>query len=291
MATPLKLLVSIANYGNSQLSYLQQVVREFQSYSPAFSVDIIVHSNIELPIEGITVKIIKDLPDWWELPFIARKVIYDKRNDYDLFIFNENDHLITQSNVEAFLDLSKSVPPEFIIGFFQYECGNGTRYFPAYHTPNQWRKNSAICFGSDVFARFTNHHQAGFIVTRQQLLKAVGNIDFAKENKFSRYKRADRVGADIYYLAGFTKLICLSRFSDILIHHLPDKYLTYGAPDKVIQEDIKRLLANHVRENSFSQRIYLWHARIERWIDQMLFSPCLTAKIRRDLDHLFKIKR
>ena len=291
MATPLKLLVSIANYGNSQLSYLQQVVREFQSYSPAFSVDIIVHSNIELPIEGITVKIIKNLPDWWELPFIARKVIYDKRNDYDLFIFNENDHLITQSNVEAFLDLSKSVPSEFIIGFFQYECGNGTRYFPAYHGLFRWQKTSAILFGSAVFARFTNHHQASFLVTRQQLLKAVKNIDFFKENKFSRYKRADRVGADMYYLAGFTKLICLSRFSDILIHHLPDKYLTYGASDKVIQADIKMLLAKPIRENSFSRGMYLLNARIERWMDRILFSPCLTAKFRRDLDHLFKIKR
>lgn len=291
MKTRINILVSIVNYGTAQLDFLEKVIREFQSYTSPFHVDIIVHSNLPLPYKGITIKVVEHLPDWWELPFIARRSIYDKRNEYDLFIFNENDHLITQQNVETYLQLSEYVPQDYLVGFFQYELGNDTRYYPGYHGNYHWKKHSSIYFGPHVFAQFTNHHQASFLVTKKQLSKIIKNIDFFKENKLSKYNRAERVSTDVYYVAGFTKLICISRFSEIQIHHLPNKYLSRGASEDVMRADINKLLAAPIKEKTYSwYRYHLWGI-FERWKDRIIFRPTLLAKILRDLKHLIgKIK-
>ena len=90
-----KLLAELVNYGNEQLSYLQQVVNELKSFHH-FDVTIIVNSNIELDIEGIDHVNIIELDDYQLLPLTCRETIWDYRFDYEVFLFGENDHFQSQ---------------------------------------------------------------------------------------------------------------------------------------------------------------------------------------------------
>jgi hypothetical protein len=281
-AGKIKILVSIPNYGTEQIHYLKKVVEEFKKFDSSFYVDIIIHSNVPIPINDIEVNIVKHLDDWWKLPFIARKTIYERKDDYDLFIYNENDQLITQSNVECFFEASSFVPPGFLVGFFRYENGNNTRYYPEYHNPYTWKKSSVFNCGPYVFAQFTNHHQGCFVLTKNQLAAVVKNIDFLRENKLSKYRRAERVGADIYYVAGFTKLVCISHFDKFLIHHLPDKYLSFGKSDAIVRNEINQMLNQKSDDGRMSGKIYCINAFMERVYDRLFFQNRILGKIRRE---------
>ena len=73
-----KILVVLVNYGEEQLQYLEQVVKELKSFKK-YNVSIIVNSNIPLDIEGIDqVNVIK-LDDYQLLPLTCKQVIWESK--------------------------------------------------------------------------------------------------------------------------------------------------------------------------------------------------------------------
>ena len=250
-----KILVTIVNYGTDQLQYLEQVVKEFGSFDKEkYSVDICVHSNIILPEQftqyNLKTVIVDNLDDYDKLPFTTRQTIYDNRNDYDLFIYNENDHLITQNNVDSFLKVTEILPKDYIAGNIQYES-YPEYFYPGYHAHYGWKKDSVFKIGEYVFAEFTNKHQGSFILTKEQLTQAISKLDFLHDViRDSGYNMKPRAGTDVYTHAGFKKVICISHFNDFLIWHLPNKYRDHkgdyetqmGRFDNIMQQNIKELL-------------------------------------------------
>ena len=107
----MKLLVVIANYGTNQLSHLDKVLYEYKNYKN-IDVDIIVHTN-ETISNNVNQILIKNLDNWNRLPFTTRKTIFDRKDDYDLFIYSENDHLITENNVKSFLNVTHILPEKY----------------------------------------------------------------------------------------------------------------------------------------------------------------------------------
>ena len=91
----MKILVVLLNFGTSQLKYLEQVLNEYKSMD--YSLDIIIHSNIPLAYKNIEVKVFQ-FKDDRQLQFTTRQTIYDNKDKYDLFIFSENDLLISKRN-------------------------------------------------------------------------------------------------------------------------------------------------------------------------------------------------
>src|SRR4029077_4966869 len=113
-------LVAIASYGISNDHYLAQVVKEYRSM--LFGVDIVVLSNIHKEV-GPGVELVVGLPtkDPWSLPFGHKKVFADRLNRYDLFLYSEDDILITERNIRAFLRLDEVLLDDEIAGFFRFE--------------------------------------------------------------------------------------------------------------------------------------------------------------------------
>jgi hypothetical protein len=95
-------LVAIASYGTSNESYLQKLLHEYRSMP--FDVDVVVISNIEKKL-GLDVGCIAGLPtkNPWSLPFAYKALFAERRNRYDLFIYSEDNILITEKNIRAFL--------------------------------------------------------------------------------------------------------------------------------------------------------------------------------------------
>lgn len=225
------ILAVLVNYGTEQLNYLQQVVTELKGFKK-YNVTVVVHSNIPLDeIVGIDQTVVLQLDNFQLLPMTCRQMIDREANNFDLFIWSENDHLWKEHHVERYLEYINILPENRIAGLIQYEEDKTGRYYPAYHAHYDWDYNSVEEYGGKKFAHFTNVHQASFILTKEQLAKIRAERDFTKFFSNDHYSVKCKTNTDIYQYAGMKKVICISEFEDNLIHHLPNIYINGGPGD------------------------------------------------------------
>ena len=245
----MKILAVLVNFGTEQLDYLEQVVSELKLFKK-YEVTVIVNSNILLDIKGIDKVNVIELGNYQLLPLTCRKVIWENRNDYDVFIYGENDHLFKEHHVDKHLEYEKILPKDRITGLMQYEINDKKElYYPAYHARYDWDMDSVEIYGGLKFAHFTNLHQATFILSKNQLLKIGILNDFTNFMGQSYYSWKCKVNTDIYQFGGMKKLICISEFDDNLIHHLPNIYISgdrgrlkLGSWDKRMRDKLNILL-------------------------------------------------
>ncbi len=197
-----------------------------------FDMDIVVLSNLHKDLGSEVELVVVDLQgmDSWTLPFAHKEILASRLNDYDLFVYSEDDTLLTERNLRAFLEVSAALPEDEIPGFMRFEEGpDGEPHFPDVHGPFHWDAKSVRSRGSDKFAFFTNEHSACYVLTREQLRRAIDSGGFlVKPHCDGIYLLPESAATDPYTQCGFTKLICISRFEDFLLHHLPNKYVEVG---------------------------------------------------------------
>lgn len=219
------ILVVIVNYGEEQLKYLQQVIDEFRTFKN-YNVSIVIHSNITLPtITKIDAGNVLKLDDYQLLPMTCRQMINQEADNFDYFIYTENDHLWKEKHVERYEEYLNILPEDRIAGLIQYEENETGKYYPAYHAHYDWDYNSVEEFGGKKFAHFTNVHQASFILSKKQLAKIKETKDFNQFFSNDHYSVKCKTNTDIYQYCGMKKVICISDFNDNLIHHLPNVYI------------------------------------------------------------------
>ncbi len=237
------ILAVLVNYGEEQLQYLQQVISELKSFKK-YKVSIIVNSNIPLDIKGIDQVNIIELDDYQLLPLTCRQSIWDHRNDFDMFLFGENDHLFKEYHIDRHLEYINILPSNRISGLFQYEQIEKKLYFPAWHAHYDWDYNNIEEYGEKKFAHFSNLHQATFILTKNQLNKIGGMYDFTNffnGSSHTNYTKKCLVNTEIYEYCNMKKLICISDFEENLIHHLPNKYIL-NYPEKNHNLKIQKIM-------------------------------------------------
>jgi hypothetical protein len=240
-----KILAVLVNYKDEQLRYLQQVVTSIKSFKK-YNVTIIVNSNIPLNnIKGIDHVNVIELKDYQLLPLTCKQVIWHYRNEFDIFLFGENDHLFVEHHIDNYLRYTSILPDNRIAGLIQYEENETGRYYPAYHAHYDWDYDSVEEYEGLKFAHFTNIHQATFILTQEQLLRIGQMYDFTQFFGQSHYSVKCKVNTDIYQFCGMKKLICISEFEDNLIHHLPNIYIN-GGPGVVEYRKQQRSTQNRI---------------------------------------------
>jgi len=219
-----KLLVVLVNYGSEQINFLYKVVDELRTFSK-YDVTIVVNSNIELDIEGVDhVNVIElDITNYF--PMTCRQVIDLEADNFDYFIFSENDHLWKEHHVDKFIEYEGILPENRIAGLIQYEEDHTGKYYPAYHAHYDWDYNSVEEYNGKKFAHFTNVHQACFIISKSRLSKIKESKDFSQFFGNDQYSLKCKTNTDIYLHSGMKKLICISEFDKNLIHHLPNHYI------------------------------------------------------------------
>lgn len=264
----MKILVAIVNYGEEQLSYLDKIVSEYKSMS--YDVDIVIHTNpgikhfdtdlysdiIKLEYKLNTPIKLSDGRTWTmtsyqELPWTTRQTLYLGKDDYDFFIFTENDHLITESHIENHIKISKILPDDRIAGLIQYEEYEKGRFYPAYHGKFKWDYDSVEQYGEYIVAHFGNVHQASFLLTKKQHDKVIKELpDYLTDNiRKVPYSVKPRVNTDIYTHGGMKKVLPISHWEDFHVYHLPNVYYkknsgrnyNQGNWDVKMEEDLKIL--------------------------------------------------
>lgn len=220
----MKILVTIANYGNKNMGFLNTIIKEYQSMP--YQIDIVVLSNIPKELgPGIEVKVGLPSRDPWSLPFGHKKIFAERLEEYDLFIYSEDDILITAKNIESFFQLTEALPEGHISGFLRYEReSTGKKWYPDFVGPYHWLTTSVKKVDQLTIAEFSNLHSACYVLTRDQLQRAINSGRYLVEPHQGRYDLLCSAATDPYTQCGLKKVICISHISDILVHHLSNRY-------------------------------------------------------------------
>lgn len=222
----MKILIAIASYGEKNDDYLNTLLQSLREIP--YEKDIILQSNIEKKL-GDDIQCFVGLPnpDPRSLVFAHRQLFIDNLNNYDLFLYTEDDILITQQNIEAFLEANNILLDHQVPGFIRYEINqNNETLLTDIHYPYHWISKSVRCVQSKLFAQFTNKHSACYLLTQSQLSTAIksGNYD-----NFPRIAGGggilEAASADPFIDCGLEKVICLSDIEHFLVQHLPNNYI------------------------------------------------------------------
>jgi len=117
-----------------------------------------------------------------EFPFAHKRILAERANDYDLFIYSEDDTLITEQNLDAFLRVSAAMPENEIPGFLRFEeAPDGRINYPEVHGHFHWDPQTIRSRGEYALAFFTCEHSACYVLTREQLRRAIESGGFLVE--------------------------------------------------------------------------------------------------------------
>jgi 2-polyprenyl-3-methyl-5-hydroxy-6-metoxy-1,4-benzoquinol methylase len=247
--------VGIANFGHGNAQHLQRVIREY--HDMPWHVDIVVFSNIPKDL-GPRVEVIVGLPskDPWSLPFAHQPVFAARADQYDLFIYSEDDTLITRRNIEAFLSMTAELEPNEIAGFLRTEQSEQfDLWFPDVHGYFRWHPESVRTRGPFTCAFFSNEHAACYMLTRQQLHRAIKSGGYLVPPHEGLYDMLVSAATDVYTQCGFEKLVSVSHLEDFCVPHLSNKYVgKMGLDGKCFKQQIAALTGPEFR------------ARTVRWV-------------------------
>ncbi len=234
----MKILVAIASWGTKNDTYLARLIQEYRSMS--FDVDVVVLSNLPKLVGPKAEVFLVDLTgkNPASLPFAHKKIFAEHLNDYDLFIYSEDDILITESNIRAYLKACAALEGNEIPGFFRFERGtDGQINYPDVHGPFHWDCQSVRCRKGHVFASFTNEHSACYMLTQDQLKRAIASGGFLVEPHCGKHDIICSAATDPYTQCGFEKVIGISQLEDFVVHHLPNTYV--GSPVGVGESELR----------------------------------------------------
>jgi 2-polyprenyl-3-methyl-5-hydroxy-6-metoxy-1,4-benzoquinol methylase len=238
------MLVAVASHGTRNDRYLLQLVREYHSMS--FHVDIVVLSNVPKNVASKVEVFAVDLSgkNPWSLPFPHKRIFADRLNEYDLFIYSEDDTLIREKNLRAFLDVSAVLPEDELPGFLRYEeSADGKMSYPDLHAHFHWDPASVRLRGPYVMAFLTNQHSACYVLTQEQLRRAIKSGGYLADPHQERYDLLCTAATDPYTQCGLKKLVCISHLDDFLVHHLSNKYVgRWGVGDPELRRQVRALL-------------------------------------------------
>ncbi len=243
IAKMLKILVAIASYGTGNDGYLSRLVDEY--HKMPYDVHIVVLSNVQKNLSP-DIEVLVGLPtkNPRSLPFGHKPVLAQRLEQYDLFIYSEDDTLITERNIKAFLRATALLPENEVAGFIRSEIGaSGKLFISTAHGHFHWRQNSVRSIGDSTFAEFTNQHSGCFILTRDQLRRAIASGGFLVGPHEGRYQLLETAATDPYTQCGMEKVICISELEDFVIPHLPNKYAgTLGVEKQIFQKLVDAML-------------------------------------------------
>lgn len=240
----LRILVVIASYGESHLEYIRRIIHTYQSMDMDVDVVVVSESPKEL---GPEVEVVVGLPSKnpWTLPFAHKAVFAQRVDHYDLFVYSEDDIEVTESQIYAFMRATAAMEPDEIPGYLRFEIAqNNVKVLTDVHGAFHWKSESVKRRGGYTIAEFTNEHAGFYIVTQQQLRRALASGEFLRAPYQGRYGLPETAATDIYTCCGFRKVVCISALDDFLVRHMSNVYVNrHGVLLPKFQEQIQTLIS------------------------------------------------
>jgi SAM-dependent methyltransferase len=262
-----RMLVAIANHGTKNQMHLARLLAAYRSMR--YEVDIVVLSDVPKDLgSDVEVHVGAPTTNPWSLPFAHRRLFAERADEYDLFAYSEDDTLIEQRHVDAFVELNELLPKDEIPGFLRFEeHESGERSYSSIHSSYRWVPETVAIQSDEVFASFSNAHSACYILTREQLERSIASGGFLVEPHEGEYDMLVSAATDPYTRCGLHRRICVSRIDDVLLHHLPNAYLgKLGITEPEFRAQIDALVG--IARGELSGRSLLadaWAVRPSAW--------------------------
>ena len=221
----MRVLVAIANHGRKNLEYLEHVLAAYREMPYEVSIVLLTDEAKNL---GDDVEEIIGAPteDPRSLPFGHRQLFADRIDDHDLFIYSEDDTLVTTDHIRAYAEVADELPLDLVPGFMRYEVRpSGERSYCSFHSVFHWEPDSVRRVGAHDVAAFTNLHAAVTIVDRARLRSAIASGGYLVGPHRLPSSMLVAAATDLYTQCGLSRVICLDRIDDFMLHHLPNVYL------------------------------------------------------------------
>lgn len=238
----MRILVAIANYGNGNRGYLDKVLAAYRAMP--IKVSLVVLSNIPKNLgPDVEVRVGLPISNPRSLPFAHRKLFKEKIDDYDIFVYSEDDTLLRWAAVKAFIESLDILSDNEISGYLRTEQAyDGKVYYSTCHSFFRWIPASVRLRGNGLWAYYSNEHSACFVASREQIRRAIDSGGFPTEPHEGRFDMLCSAATDIYTRCGLERLICIDRLPDFILPHLPNKYIgSMGLPEEELHWQIDAL--------------------------------------------------
>ena len=188
------------------------------------SLDADFHVNLAAGIDPADLKAnpritLTTSPRGWGQTWTHRQRMIDRKDDYDVFVYQEADILITESVFHRILELTAKVPENWVVRPIRYEedaagevCVLGC-----------WEMGDRVEINGESFVELPPHYPACFVLTRGQLLRVIKKDAFSKTPKNMGYGISETAVLEPL-VKGFDRIVTPADIS-LLVHHVPNKYV------------------------------------------------------------------
>jgi 2-polyprenyl-3-methyl-5-hydroxy-6-metoxy-1,4-benzoquinol methylase len=240
LTTKTRVLVVIASYGEKNMNSLRSIISRYRAMP--FAVDVVVASDKEKANLAVQQVIGTPSRNPFSLPFAHQRVFASRVDQYDLFIYSEDDIGVTEANLRAFARVAKILGPDDVPGFVRYEEGPHGISFPDFHGRFHWLPASVRRYGEYLTAQFTNDHAGFYVITNQQLRRALDSKRFVAEPYEGKYEMLESAATHIYVNCGLRRVLCVSHLDEFMIHHIPNRYAgKLGIPLTILEQQVSGL--------------------------------------------------
>lgn len=256
----LKVLICISSYGDKNDKYLKQVVDNFRSYNNnKYDITIIVDSTVGTAPLGL------DIDEWRVYPpdvgealaWKHRDAHLDAIDDFDLFVYSENDMLIPERAFDKWVEFDKENGPHYSLGFHRYEIKDNEKVLVDHawdYPPIFW---TYVKIDDVVYPVVRNLHQGCFILSKDQLQLQIDSKNPAFHKTMSYYLfygPLETAATGPFINRTIAKVVPPDpeEFDDLLILHMPNKYVN-GYDDRLMwmtPGEFKEHLTEWLKEQS-----------------------------------------
>jgi len=237
-----KILVGITNWGVYHDGYLERLFAEYRGMG--LCLQLVVFCAFWKGLGSDVICEVRPMGgDTLALTWAHRAYFAEHVNDYDVFVYSEDDILITERNLKAWIRANEILGDgDKVPGFFVKEEAPGA--FPNYcqaHASFGWEEVET--HGEEKFAYFSNVHSACSVLSRKQLQLAIQSGNYLGDPRGSGpYAERELACSGPFYECGLRKLIPISRFKDFIVIHIPASYIgVLGTPEAQIRRQIESM--------------------------------------------------
>lgn len=235
-----KILICLVHWGSAgqcghQREYFLKCLEEYNKSALKYSITLHVfltedtidwsrYPNLK-PIKHIYDESISN-----RLPREHKQVMIDNADNYDWFLYSEDDVLITQDHLDAVIE--HPIEHTYVIGYVRYELKPGNKYkflvdlHPAHscHRGGNVPVKARHILNGEEYIEPYNVHSACYIVNREQFRHALAN-GYKNDTPWYANGPMESVASNIYWNCGLTKVIPMKDFQRFMVHHLADRYV------------------------------------------------------------------
>lgn len=221
----MRVLIGITSYGTYHAGYLDRVLAEYASWPVDHRVLVFSESWKNLGQRAICV--VKDqLQSSLDLTWAHRERFAQQQDDYDYFLYAEDDILVSHKNIVAWLVANEILGDGACVPalFVKETALDGRVNYPQAHLPFGWTGEIAEIAGHR-FRRFSNVHPACCLLSQKQLKIAIASGRYVAEaHGNGPYAVREMACSGAFVECGLASTVDLTMFDDLTVEHLPANY-------------------------------------------------------------------